>query len=402
MDLKNIIYLYANDESTLEKPSVWVIFGAGERGRQLFQILANQNILIDYYCDNDIKKQGTVIDGIPCMSINDLKLKKESYCIIVSPYNGHQLFEDLKERGFHYVVSPDIFNLVAYMDNKSYCDGKDNFFPFGHFYSLYPNMKEMHQKEQSLFSDDKVIADIDFNEDIQKDFLKKMTTLYDTIPNWENMSVPLGTTNLRHRYGNPSLSPGDAIGLHCMLRILQSKRLIEVGSGYTSAVTLDTNEFYLENKIDLKFIEPYPTLLQSLLKKSDKVELMPTGLQEIPLSTFEQLDSGDILFIDSTHVSKIGSDVNYLFFEILPSLKKGVYIHLHDIFYPFEYPKQWIYSGMIWNELYLLRAFLQNNKDYEIIFFQNMMEKKYMNLFLEKWPLQAPVHGGSFWLRKKF
>lgn len=231
--------------------------------------------------------------------------------------------------------------------------------------------------------------------------LKKMIELYESIPKWDDISVPNGTSNLRHRYGNSSLSPGDAIGLHCMLRILQPKRMIEVGSGYTSAVTLDTNEYYLDNKIQLKFIEPYPELLQSLLKEEDEIELFTKGLQDIPLDTFEQLEDGDILFIDSTHVSKIGSDVNYLFFQILPRLNKGVYIHLHDIFYPFEYPKHWIYSGMIWNELYLLRAFLQNNNDYEIIFFQNMMEKKHMNIFMEKWPLDSPVHGGSIWLRKK-
>lgn len=206
---------------------------------------------------------------------------------------------------------------------------------------------------------------------------------------------------LRYRYNNPGLSPGDAIGLHCMLRILSPKRVLEVGSGYTSAVMLDTNEFYLNNQVKLKFIEPYPSLLKSLLKPSDEIELLPMRLQDVSLNTFEELEEGDILFIDSTHVSKIGSDVNYLFFDILPRLKRGVYIHLHDIFYPFEYPKEWIFSGRIWNELYLLRAFLQNNNDYKILFFQNMMEKKHMDKFLEKWPLDIPVYGGSIWLKKK-
>lgn len=71
-------------------------------------------------------------------------------------------------------------------------------------------------------------------------------------------------------------------------------------------------------------------------------------MENIELEYFSNLEDGDVLFIDSTHVSKMGSDVNYLFFEIIPRLKKGVYIHLHDIIYPFEYPMEWIYNGMVW------------------------------------------------------
>ena len=141
-------------------------------------------------------------------------------------------------------------------------------------------------------------------------------------------------------------------------------------------------------------------MLKSLLKPTDNIKILDRGLQDIELSYFDILNEGDILFIDSTHVSKVNSDVNYLFFEILPRLKKGVYIHLHDIFYPFEYPKEWIYKGMIWNELYLLRAFLQNNNDYEIIFFQNMMMKTHEKLYREEWPFNHSLHGGSFWMRK--
>ena len=79
------------------------------------------------------------------------------------------------------------------------------------------------------------------------------------------------------------------------------------------------------------------------------------------------------MFVDSTHVSKTGSDVNYLFFEIIPRLNPGVIIHLHDIFYPFEYPHKWLKQGMVWNELFLLRSFLQYNDNYEILYFQNMI-----------------------------
>lgn len=92
------------------------------------------------------------------------------------------------------------------------------------------------------------------------------------------------------------------------------------------------------------------------------------------------------MFVDSTHVSKTGSDVNYLFFEIIPRLNPGVIIHLHDIFYPFEYPHKWLKQGMVWNELFLLRSFLQYNDNYEILYFQNMIEKLYKTKLESVWP----------------
>lgn len=222
-----------------------------------------------------------------------------------------------------------------------------------------------------------------------------MTALYENLPDWRLQKY-------RAQYGNTSLSAGDMIGLCTMLQILKPKKMIEVGSGWSSAVSLDTNEYILEKSISLSFIEPYPQLLYSVLREDDEIELMVQGLEDVDLNYFQMLNDGDILFIDSTHVSKMGSDVNYLFFEILPRLKKGVYVHLHDIFYPFEYPWKWIEeTGMVWNELYVLRAFLQNNSEWEIVFFQNMMEKIHEEIFREKWPVDMPIHGASFWMRKK-
>lgn len=114
------------------------------------------------------------------------------------------------------------------------------------------------------------------------------------------------------------------------------------------------------------------------------------------------MEQGDVLFIDSTHVSKPDSDVNYLFFEIFPRLPSEVITHLHDIFYPFEYPHQWVKKGMVWNELFLLRSFLQYNNNFEILYFQNMIEKVYRKEIEASWPIKSEsIHGGSFWMRKK-
>jgi hypothetical protein len=106
------------------------------------------------------------------------------------------------------------------------------------------------------------------------------------------------------------------------------------------------------------------------------------------------------LFVDSTHVSKTGSDLNCILFDILPSLSSGVIIHFHDVFNNFEYPKEWVFGGRNWNEDYLIRAFLMNNSNYEILFFNDYMHHKYATAFTNL-PLTYKNFGGSLWLRKK-
>jgi hypothetical protein len=151
------------------------------------------------------------------------------------------------------------------------------------------------------------------------------------------------------------------------------------------------------------FIDPYPALLISLVMERDKnrINLVPSRLQDVDLDTFEKLQANDILFIDSTHISKINSDVNRIFFDILPKLSSGVHVHFHDIFFPFEYPKDWIYKGIAWNEAYMLRAFLQYNSDFSIVLMNTFMEHFHEPFFQEKMPLCLKNTGGSIWIRKE-
>lgn len=198
-------------------------------------------------------------------------------------------------------------------------------------------------------------------------------------------------------------SYSDAIRLYGMIRHLKPRAILEAGAGYSSCVMLDTNELFFENRISCAFIEPNPQHFLYLLKKTDleRIEIVPSRLQDISLSRFSALSVNDILFIDSTHVSKIGSDVNYLIFEILPVLQSGVYVHFHDIFYPFEYPKQWVFDlGIVWSEAYLLRSFLQYNSTFRIAFFNTYLEHFYEEIFRNSMPLCLKNRGGSLWLRK--
>jgi hypothetical protein len=106
----------------------------------------------------------------------------------------------------------------------------------------------------------------------------------------------------------------------------------------------------------------------------------------VPIEVFDVLDDGDILFIDSTHVSKPGSDVNWLFFRVLPRLKPGVVIHVHDIFYPFEYHNDWLTERRSWNESYLLRSFLSYNNTFQITFFSSWIWQEHPEVVLRHLP----------------
>jgi hypothetical protein len=167
-------------------------------------------------------------------------------------------------------------------------------------------------------------------------------------------------------------------------------------------VTLDTNDLFLGKQMQLTFIEPYPQLLHSLISDADRerVTILPQPLQAVDLALFDTLESGDVLFIDSTHVSKVDSDVNRLFFDILPRLKPGVYVHIHDIHYPFEYPIHAFRAGRAWNEIYLLRAFLQFNSQYQIVLMNTFLEHFHEDFFREHMPLCLVNLGGSIWLRR--
>jgi len=269
-------------------------------------------------------------------------------------------------------------------------------FPPGHFYSPIPDIAEIKAREDEIYGNlPKEIPGIDLNVDGQLALLEKLSAYYPELPFGDNKKA--GT---RYYYKNPAFPYGDAIALYSMIRYLKPRKIIEVGSGYSSCVTLDTNEKFFNNGISIIFIEPYPDLLKSLITKGDKdrVEIIKKNLQEVEIDKFRELNSGDILFIDSTHVSKINSDVNYIFSQILPAIKSGVIIHFHDIFYPFEYPKEWIYEGRAWNEGYMFRAFMQYNQNFKILFFNDYLAKIHKNQF-KKMPLWLK-DSGSLWIKK--
>lgn len=272
-----------------------------------------------------------------------------------------------------------------------------NKFRLGHFYSPIVSKTELDTYEKDIWSELPLeILGIDLNPEAQRTLLEGFVTYYDDLPFTEEK-----TRENRYCYKNGTYSYTDGIVLYSMIRHFSPKRIIEIGSGYSSALMLDTKEKF-SPETDLIFIEPYPKLLYSLFKEEDKknCSVFDRPVQSVAIKEFRKLTVNDILFIDSSHVSKTGSDVNYELFEILPKLASGVIIHFHDIFYPFEYPKDWVYEGRNWNEIYLIRAFLNYNQDFEIILFSHFMHSLHKSAF-KNLPLTYKNPGGNLWLRKK-
>lgn len=289
-------------------------------------------------------------------------------------------------------------------ENKQLSADNSNFyrncaFPPGHFYSVLVSVDEAKEHASQIWKEPLVdnIPGIDLQTQKQIDLLKSFVAYYADLP-FKNEKQE-GT---RYYFTNDYYCHTDGIVLYSMMRHFKPKRIIEIGSGFSSAAMLDTNEMFFNNQIHLTFIEPYPDRLYSLISENDKAAttIIEKNIQSISLEQFQALEAGDILFVDSTHVVKTGSDVNYILFQILPVLKPGVLIHFHDVYYPFEYPMNWVLEGRNWNEDYFLRSFLMYNNGFEIMMFNNYLHQLQKQAFAEL-PLCYKNHGSGLWIQKK-
>lgn len=209
------------------------------------------------------------------------------------------------------------------------------------------------------------------------------------------------TDEYRYFTGAGWFPVSDAFTLSGIIQKEKPHRIVEVGSGFSSAVMLDTLD-HANMSAALTFIEPYPDRLNSMLSSEDRSAstILVNQVQEVSLSVFDQLEAQDLLFIDSSHVAKVGSDVTFIFLRILPRLKRGVIVHFHDIGYPFSYPAHWIREGRAWNESLILRAFLLGNPQFQVIVFNSYALNSFPEIFRERFPSFLNDPGGSIWIRK--
>ncbi len=188
---------------------------------------------------------------------------------------------------------------------------------------------------------------------------------------------------VREEFG-PGFGPIEARVLYAVLRALKPARVLEVGAGVSTAVTLAALE---RNGTGLvTCIEPYP---RAALRRLH-VTLIESPVQTVPLEVFAALRAGDVLFIDSTHAVRVGGDVNYLVLEILPRLSPGVFVHFHDIFLPYDYPPDFFESLWSWTETSLVRAYLAGNRSVEVLFCLSALHHAHPAALVEIFPDYRP------------
>jgi predicted O-methyltransferase YrrM len=273
----------------------------------------------------------------------------------------------------------------------------------GHYYSPIPDLGEVIKRKDAIFKKANVdLKGVNLEKENQFRLLESIRGYYKEIPyDFEKGS----TTPTRYQVPGAWYRYSDVIMLYGIMRQFRPSRIIEIGSGYSSAVMIDTNEKFLESRASMTFVEPFPERLKALLKADDhtKYHILESFVQDLDLDIFRALEANDILFIDSSHVSKIGSDLNFILFEILPILRPGVLIHFHDIYYPFELPEHWVLDRKwFWNENYILRAYLTGNSHFSIINFNSYLQQEFREWFSTHMPscLIGEKDTGSIWLRK--
>lgn len=271
------------------------------------------------------------------------------------------------------------------------------FAPPGHFYSPIPDLTEIDRRSAQIFDKDRAgLPGIDLREQAQLEVFGTLAGLV------ADVELPRAATEgWRYHTDNVAFGMGDALVLHAFLRHVQPRRLIEIGSGWSSALILDTADRYLPD-LRCTFIDPYPELVRSLLARDDqsRATVVPEPVQTVDPSLFAELGDGDVLFVDLSHVAKVGSDTTHVYLEILPTLAPGVVVHFHDIFWPFEYDRSWVDEGRAWTEAYLLRALLCENPSWELLLWNDWLACRHRDVIVERLPRMLENTGGSIWLRR--
>ncbi|HAQ33853.1 MAG: hypothetical protein CMF74_18730 [Maricaulis sp.] len=267
-----------------------------------------------------------------------------------------------------------------------------NFLPV-HFYNPVPDLDHIPESTWSLRYDS--IPGLEVDIDKVEALLKKLGAYSE-----EFAGTKTGATS--RAWGGESFGAGDATLLYCMLRHFKPKRVIEIGSGVSTLVGL--RAFDANGSGRYTCIEPYPNRTITDLAHRKRIELKDEFVQNVPIEEFKKLEAGDVLFIDSTHVAQIGSDVVYELLHVVPHINPGVIVHVHDIFLPAEFSPEWIKDKQLfWNEQYVLAAFMAFNTDYEMLIPNYALRdiEALRQASAANFPNVEHPGGGSFWFRRK-
>ena len=273
------------------------------------------------------------------------------------------------------------------------------------YYSPVPDLADLEQRK--IWDRRSRLAGIAFRPDSQMTLLAELGRQFGLECDWP--AHPTGTGGLFYTENN-SFGYGCAAGTHTIIRRFKPRRVIEIGSGYSSRViagALSLNVADSNQSADYTVIDPYPAA--GLQAEAPAItRLLRHRVELLDADFFDQLTENDVLFIDSGHTVRIGGDVNFLILDVLPRLAPGVVVHFHDIALPYEYPKRYATNPsfrMFWTEAYLLQAFLALNPDYEILLALDYLMTEQKDAFRSAFPHYDPTRhvatSGSFWIRRK-
>lgn len=273
-------------------------------------------------------------------------------------------------------------------------------FPDGHFYSPVVDASEASRDADRIWpAHARPVRGMDLNHAGHERLLREVFP-----PLMSGYDYPIAGAaddRLERFYDfNGQFERQDPRVAYCLLQMIRPRRIVEVGSGYSTLLMVDVNRRRLDGSASITCIEPFPRPFLRRAHESGDIALIEERVQAVDESMFATLAEGDVLFVDSSHVSKTGSDVNRLILDILPILAPGVYVHFHDIFLPLDYPERWVRElGFSWNEQYMLQAFLAFNPLYGIVYgsaIARELHPEALSGFLQG----TPAHGGSLWLRR--
>lgn len=269
-----------------------------------------------------------------------------------------------------------------------------------HYYEPVPDTRLL---PDWLWQRQSELVGIEINETSQlqmlSEFVASFKDEYDSFP----LTLDQRTKPYEYCVNCGSFESVDGEVLYCMIRHFKPRRIFEIGSGnstYLSAQALLKNNEVPRHEATLVAYEPYPS---DVLRRGfpGLSKLVPASVQRVPLSEFQQLEENDILFIDSSHVLRIGNDVQFEYLELLHRLNKGV--HVHDIFLPVEYPQDWVLEDYrFWTEQYLLQAFLTFNQSFEVLWAGHYMHLRHPDKLTAAFRSynRSRTRPGSFWMRR--
>jgi predicted O-methyltransferase YrrM len=257
---------------------------------------------------------------------------------------------------------------------------------------------------EGLWESQSELPGIEAREEEQIELLRSFDRRFGS----EYRALPRRPTGIAHDYylENPSFGPVDAEILYCMIRAHKPRRIVEIGSGFSTylavkAVRMNAAE---QDGAPAEVIavdpDPDPVVARGF---PGLTGLIRRPVEELRRDGFAALGPSDILFIDSSHVLRIGGDVQHLFLEVLPRIRPGVLVHVHDVFLPAHYPRDWVMKEQrFWSEQYVLQAFLMFNRAYEVLWAASLMHLHHPTDLSAAFPSYDPhsCWPGSFWIRR--